>query len=125
MSRLPNRSLRLLPSVSSIVDSFWTKKVVTGPRWVSEPNYSFTRIPIFVRPNTILLLGPEGVTTPDYEYAEIGLEVQKYELEGGKVSVQVPTGKGTAWAGEVSIEGKGDVQSSGVKLVLKTQTTSM
>ncbi|KAG9023526.1 hypothetical protein FRB95_012978 [Tulasnella sp. JGI-2019a] len=95
---------------------FWSKKVITGPKWVSESSYSFTRIPIFVRPNTILLLGPEGVTTPDYSYAEVGLEVQKYELEGGKVSVQVPTGKGVEWAGEVSAEGKGEVQSTGVKL---------
>ncbi|KAG9029479.1 hypothetical protein FRB95_005281 [Tulasnella sp. JGI-2019a] len=96
---------------------FWTKKIITGPKWVSESSYPLTRIPIFVRPSTILLLGPEQVTTPDYPYAEIGLEVQVYELKG-KVTVQVPTAKGTAWAGEVWVEeGQDKVQNKGVELV--------
>ncbi|KAG8850442.1 hypothetical protein FRB96_009687 [Tulasnella sp. 330] len=96
---------------------FWTNKVIAGPKWISEPSYPFTRIPVFVRPSSILVLGPEDVTTPDYTYAEIGLEARLYELVG-KVSARVPSGKGVAWAGEVwAEEGQDKVHSTGVHLI--------
>lgn len=98
--------------------SFWTNETLTGPRWHTIPSYPFTRIPCYVRENTVLLLGPEDVTVPDYEYAEVGLEVRKYEIEvgEGEVVVDVPSGRGAEWAGRVVVRG-GEVRGEGVKLL--------
>ncbi|TXT04232.1 hypothetical protein VHUM_04230 [Vanrija humicola] len=94
---------------------FWTGEVVEGPRYVSKKDYPLDSIPVYVRPNSVLLLGPEDAELPDYEYAKVGLEVRTYELEG-EVEAKVPTGKGAAWAGSVKVAPGGKVTASGVKL---------
>jgi hypothetical protein len=51
-------------------------------------------IPIFVRPSTVLPLGPADSTTPDYEYTS-GLELRAYELgEGETKEISIPACKG-------------------------------
>jgi hypothetical protein len=89
---------------------------VTGPRWVKKENYPFTAIPVFVRENTVLLLGPEDVTVPDYKFAEIGLEVRKYQVAAdADFEVPVPSGEGSEWVGKIKVKG-GEVQGEGVKI---------
>ncbi len=73
-------------------------------------------IPVFVRPGTALLLGPEEIDVPNYEYGVVGLEVRKYEL-GGEVEVKVPSGRGDAYAGTVKVEIDGQVDAGGVMIV--------
>jgi len=94
---------------------FWTGEVIEGPKFVTKKDYPLDSIPVFVRPNTALLLGPEDVTVPDYEYAKVGLEVRAYALES-EVEVKVPTGKGAAWAGSVKVAPGGKATASGVAL---------
>jgi alpha-glucosidase (family GH31 glycosyl hydrolase) len=94
---------------------FWTGEVIEGPRYVTKNDYPLDSIPVFVRPNSVLLLGPEDVTVPDYEYAKAGLEVREYQLTS-EVEVQVPTGKGADWAGSVKVAPGGKVTASGVAL---------
>lgn len=94
---------------------YWTGEVIEGPRFVRKTDYPIDQIPVFVRPNSALLLGPETIETPDYEYAKVGLEVHTYELDS-EVEVQVPTGKGAKWAGSVKVAPGGKVSASGVAL---------
>ncbi|KAL7424945.1 hypothetical protein Q5752_000632 [Cryptotrichosporon argae] len=94
---------------------FWTGEVVTGPQWVRRESYPIDQIPVFVRPGSVLLLGPENVDVPDYAYAEVGLEARLYELTED-VEVKVPTGKGAKWAGAVKFGTDGSVKADGVKL---------
>jgi alpha-glucosidase (family GH31 glycosyl hydrolase) len=94
---------------------FWTGEEIVGPKYVTKADYPLDSIPVFVRPNTALLLGPEDATLPDYEYAKVGLEVRTYALES-EVEVKVPTGKGAAWAGSVKVAPGGKVTASGVAL---------
>jgi alpha-glucosidase (family GH31 glycosyl hydrolase) len=96
--------------------SFWTNDVVEGPRWVKKTDYPFTQIPVFVRENTVLCLGPETVDIPDYDYATIGLQVKSFAIEEGKeVVAEIPTGKGKEWAGKVVVKG-GQVTTQGVRI---------
>jgi len=85
---------------------FHPTRAVDGPTWVKE-TVALNEIPVWVRPGTVLLLGPTGVTKPDYEL-NMGLEVRAYELgEAESVEVNVPTGQETAIAGSVRVERKG------------------
>lgn len=108
----------LFPSLSLLIlFSFWTDEVVEGPRWVKKTDYPFTQIPVYVRENTVLCLGPESVDIPDYDYARIGLHVKSYEIgDGVEAVVEIPTGKGKEWAGKVKVTG-GKVKAEGVKVV--------
>jgi hypothetical protein len=73
---------------------------------------------VFIRPKTLLLLGPEDVTIPDYNYATIGLEARSYGFEKGETAeVVVYSGKGTEKAGTVLRQGDGKVVSEAVKLL--------
>lgn len=94
--------------------SFWTEEVLEGPRWVKKSNYPYTQIPVYVRQNTVLCLGPPEIGIPDYDYGSIGLHVKSYGLtEGEQVSVSIPSGKGKDWAGRVSVtDGKVNIQGS-------------
>ncbi|KAJ9114967.1 hypothetical protein QFC24_007083 [Naganishia onofrii] len=92
---------------------FWTEEVLEGPRWIKKTNYPFTQIPVYVRENTVLCLGPEDVGIPDYDYGSVGLHVKSYALkQGEQVSVDIPTGKGKGWAGKVSVK-DGKVNAEG------------
>jgi len=63
-------------------------------------------IPVWVRPGSLIVFGPEGTRRPDYDYTE-GLTVKVYELEEGQTAeVSVPSGKGTEIAGTIRAERK-------------------
>ncbi len=97
---------------------FWTGESLVGPRFITKTDYPLDMIPVFVRPNSVLLLGPEDVTVPDYEYSKVALEVREYELEN-EVGFDVPVGKGSEWAAHVRISPGGQWHSDGIKLVGK------
>ena len=80
----------------------WSDKVVEGPRWVTETDYPLTSIPVFVKENSVLLLGPADIRVPDYDYASVELEVRAYEVTED-VTVSVPKGKGKALAGSITV----------------------
>jgi len=104
--------------------SFWDPSVtVVGPRWVKETNVPLDTIPIFVRPGSVLPLGPFDVKTPDYSYTE-DIELRAYGLEEGQnVEVVLPTGKGTGVAAKilVSLGGEGATgrKEGGLKVEVK------
>jgi alpha-glucosidase (family GH31 glycosyl hydrolase) len=99
------------------LSSFWTEEVVEGPRWIKKTDYPFTQIPVYVRENTVLCLGPESVDVPDYDYATVGLQVKSYAIaDGEEAVVEIPTGNGKEWAGQVKVTG-GDVKAEGVKVL--------
>ncbi|KAL1409068.1 hypothetical protein Q8F55_005892 [Vanrija albida] len=95
--------------------NYWTGETVDGPRWVVEKDYPLDEIPLYVRPGTVLLLGPEKIGVPDYDYASVGLEVRAYEVEQ-EVTVRVPAATGAKWAGSVSVAPGGTVSATGVKV---------
>ncbi|KAF8514046.1 alpha-glucosidase [Gautieria morchelliformis] len=83
---------------SGVWTSFWSNRTVEGPKWVRE-RVALDDIPVWVRPGTILVLGPLGTTKPDYEYTK-NLEVRIYEIgEGQLVQFFVPSGNGAEIAG--------------------------
>lgn len=92
----------------------WTDKVVEGPRWITEKNYPLTSIPVFVKENSVILLGPADIKVPDYEYDQVELEVRTYELQG-EVSVDVPKGKGDKIAATIKVS-KDKVDAGSVKV---------
>jgi len=84
---------------------FHPERTVTGPTWVKEV-VPIDEIPVWVRPGSILCLGPKGVGRPDYELAK-SVEVHVYELAAGQVAEsEVPTGSGKEIAGVVKAENK-------------------
>jgi len=83
--------------------SFWSDRTVEGPTWVSE-KVALDDIPVWVRPGSIIVLGPAGTKRPDYDYTK-GLTVKVYELEEGQtLEVNVPSGKGAEIAGVISAQ---------------------
>jgi alpha-D-xyloside xylohydrolase len=60
--------------------NFLTGDRVEGGLWRSE-NHSYTSVPLMVRPNSIIAVGPE-TTTPDYDYAN-GVSFHCFEIEDG------------------------------------------
>jgi alpha-glucosidase (family GH31 glycosyl hydrolase) len=87
----------------------WSDKVVEGPRWVTERDYPLTSVPVFVKQNSVLLLGPKDIKVPDYDYGSVELELRQYEVTEDVV-VRVPRGRGKDVAGEIRVtSGKLDV----------------
>lgn len=82
---------------------FHPEKTVQGPKWVRE-HVAIDELPVWVRPGSVLALGPQGIGRPDYDYAK-GLEIRAYELEqdGPAVVVDIPVGKGIAVAGQIRV----------------------
>lgn len=72
---------------------FHPDRTIQGPTWVKEV-IPIDEIPVWVRPGTVLCLGPKGTERPDYALNQ-GVEVQLYEL-GNNQSTQtdIPSGKG-------------------------------
>ncbi|KAI0078161.1 hypothetical protein K474DRAFT_1706714 [Panus rudis PR-1116 ss-1] len=105
---------------------FHPKRTIVGPRWVKE-RVPIDEIPVWVRPGTVLCLGPAGIGRPDYNFAE-NIEVVVYEpAEGQVVEAEVPTGKGKEIAGvvtaecingEVVVKTSGKVTLTAAKLVI-------
>ena len=84
---------------------FHPERVLEGPTWVKEV-VPLDEIPVWVRPGSVLCLGPPRIGRPDYDFAK-NLEVQVYELaEGQIVEVEVPTGSGKEIAGTIKVEQK-------------------
>ncbi|WWD19436.1 hypothetical protein CI109_103896 [Kwoniella shandongensis] len=96
---------------------YWTGEIIEGPKYVTK-EVSIDYIPVFVRPGSVLLLGPEDVTVPDYEYSKTQLEVREYQLEG-EVEVSIPVGKGAEWAGSVKFAPGGKFDKGKFDLVKK------
>ncbi|KAH9934909.1 alpha-glucosidase [Fomitopsis serialis] len=85
---------------------FHPTRTIDGPQWVQEV-VPLNEIPVYVRPGTLLCLGPKGIGRPDYEYSK-DVEVQVYELADGQiVQADVPVGNGAAVAGTVRAEKRG------------------
>jgi alpha-glucosidase (family GH31 glycosyl hydrolase) len=79
---------------------FHPERVVQGPVWIKEL-VPLDEIPVWVRPGTILCLGPEKTGRPDYDYSK-SLVVQLYELaEGQTVETSIPGGKGVEVVGTI------------------------
>ena len=86
--------------------SYFTNEVKTGPGWFTE-KHGFGTLPLYVRENSILLLGSESVKGAVYDYAE-DLEVCLYEAsEGAKASLVDSTGKDL---GNVELGGDGKLK---------------
>lgn len=83
--------------------SFWDDtRIIQGPQWVRE-RVAIDVLPVWVRPGSVLLLGPKGTGRPDYDYTQ-NLEVRAYQLaEGAKVAVDLPLGKGTKLVGTITV----------------------
>ncbi|KAJ3525219.1 hypothetical protein NM688_g8435 [Phlebia brevispora] len=92
---------------------FHPARTVVGPVWVKEV-VPIDEIPVWVRPGSVLCLGPPGKGRPDYEHAE-DVSLQIYEIaEGQSMSVEVPVGKGRDIAGVIKVERKENVVSATV-----------
>ena len=77
-------------------------RVIVGPTWVKE-KVALDDIPLWVRPDSVLVLGPPGAKKPDYDYSK-QVEVRIYELtDGHQVSIDVPGGTGTVIAGVIRV----------------------
>ncbi len=86
---------------------FHPERMVDGPVWVKEV-VPLDEIPVWVRPNTVLCLGPTGIGRPDYEYAK-AVDVQVYELQESRVvDTEIPKGVRKLTAGVVRVERNGD-----------------
>lgn len=94
----------------------WTGEVVEGPKFVTEEDCPLDRIPVFVRPGSIILLGPKGVDVPDYKYAEVELEVRAYQIDQD-TEVEVPTGAQDEIAGKIKVKADGSIEAKGFKVV--------
>lgn len=85
---------------------FQPERTLMGPVWVNEV-VPIDEIPVWVRPGSVLCLGPSGVGRPDYDFAK-DVEVQVYELTDGQmIETLVPSGSGKRIAGTVRAA-KGD-----------------
>lgn len=76
------------------------QRMIEGPVWVKE-KVALDDIALWVRQGSILLLGPEKTSKPDYAYDK-GLEIRLYEFaDGQSAEVGAPSGK----AGSSDISG--------------------
>lgn len=77
-------------------------RVIVGPTWVKEA-VPYDEIPAFVRPNSVLPLGPANMKRPDYELDK-DVEIRLYQLDVGTTTAcHIPTGKGSTIAAEVEV----------------------
>ncbi|KAG7284606.1 hypothetical protein NEMBOFW57_009211 [Staphylotrichum longicolle] len=67
--------------------NFFTGEVKSGPGWVTE-THPFGTLPLYVRPNTLLVLGKEGEKRTVYDYAS-DVEVKSYFAGEGANAVLV------------------------------------
>ena len=81
---------------------FHPERVIQGPTWVKEV-VPIDEIPVWVRPGTMLCLGPERTGRPDYQYNK-EIEVHLYELtDGQSLESDIPDGKGATIAGRIQV----------------------
>ncbi|KAL2148650.1 hypothetical protein VTH82DRAFT_2204 [Thermothelomyces myriococcoides] len=67
--------------------NFFTGEVKEGPGWFTE-THGFGTLPLYVRPNTLLVLGQEGETRTVYDYTK-DVEVRVYFVSDGASAVLV------------------------------------
>ncbi|KAL2259995.1 hypothetical protein VTK26DRAFT_6148 [Humicola hyalothermophila] len=67
--------------------NYFTGEVKSGPGWFTE-THSFATLPLYVRPNTLLVLGKEGETRTVYDYVT-DVEVRSYFAGEGARAVLV------------------------------------
>lgn len=80
-------------------------RTIDGPVWIKE-RVPINEIPIWVRPGTILCMGPAGIGRPDYDYGA-DVHVRVYGLqEGQAVRTDIPPQKGVDSIANVSAEKK-------------------
>jgi alpha-glucosidase (family GH31 glycosyl hydrolase) len=81
---------------------FHPEHVIEGPAWIKE-FVPINEIPVWVRPGTILCLGPECTGRPDYQYHK-DVHVHLYEIvDGQSLESDVPSGKGLTIAGRIQV----------------------
>lgn len=102
----------------------WTGEVISGPKHVVEEDCPIDRIPVFVRPGSVLLLGPLGVDVPDYNYGTVQLEVRSYQLQAD-VAVDVPSGVGSEILGQITVSHNGQVDNGGFNVSVGDTTSSL
>ncbi|KOS22613.1 Alpha-xylosidase [Escovopsis weberi] len=61
--------------------NYFTDEVVCGPRWVRE-RHDFDTLPLYVRENTVLVLGKEGERQTVYDYVH-KVDIKLYQTQKG------------------------------------------
>lgn len=85
--------------------SFFTNEVRHGPGWFRE-RHGFGTLPLYVRENSVLVLGGRGVASgPVYDYAR-DAEVALYQVSPGAAATLVDSEGRTLGALEVGDDGK-------------------
>ena len=104
---------------SGVWTDIWTRETVTGPRWIRRSDIPLHIIPVYVRPNSVLALGPEDVMVPDYDYSKSQLELRSYALEH-EVEVEIPVGPGSVdFAGVIKVGPRGVVSANGFQCAME------
>ncbi|KAJ8121435.1 hypothetical protein ONZ43_g2109 [Nemania bipapillata] len=98
--------------------SFFTNQVREGPGWFKE-KHGFGSLPLYVRENTILVLGKLGVKGAVYDYAE-DVEVCLYQVKEG-ASAELVDNEGNA-LGTLKVNANGELE--GKELLKGSWTTS-
>ncbi|RDW77701.1 hypothetical protein BP6252_05754 [Coleophoma cylindrospora] len=87
--------------------NFFTKEVKAGPGWFTE-EHKFDTLPLYVRENTVLVLGKQGETRTVYDYTE-DVEVCTYQVgELATTTLVDSTGKEVA---KLEVGSKADKKS--------------
>ncbi|KAH7915998.1 glycoside hydrolase family 31 protein [Hygrophoropsis aurantiaca] len=81
---------------------FHPERTIQGPAWVRE-TVPLDEIPVWVRPGSILALGPAGSGRPDYALNQ-NLELHLYEIEPGQSVTAVLSNGGGSTVDAVSVE---------------------
>ena len=102
---------------------FLSGAVLAGGRWVRE-QYDFLSLPLFVRPNSAIVVGDNN-QRPDYDYAE-GFTLRVYQLEPGAVATAaIPAPDGSAAVtftvsrkgSEITVDWQGEPRNWRVELI--------
>jgi len=89
--------------------NFFTGEVKAGPGWQQE-KHDFSSLPLYVKENTVLVLGKEGETRTVYDYTS-DIEVRTYFAEKG-TKVKVVDSEGSQ-AGVLETDGEDGIKSVG------------
>ncbi|KAK5626460.1 hypothetical protein RRF57_002175 [Xylaria bambusicola] len=98
--------------------SFFTNRVRDGPGWFKE-KHGFSSLPLYVRENTILILGKSGIKGAVYDYVE-DVEVALYHVKEG-ASAELLDNQGNK-LGTLKIGANGELE--GKSLLKGSYTTS-
>ncbi|TGJ88580.1 hypothetical protein E0Z10_g208 [Xylaria hypoxylon] len=90
--------------------SFFTDKIRDGPGWFKE-KHGFGSLPLYVRENTILVLGKSGVKGAVYDYAQ-DVEVCLYQVTEG-ASAELVDNQGNT-LGTLKIDPSGELEGKGL-----------